>query len=75
MSKFRTPQDRHQVMLLPPTLDKYVPADDAVRFVDTMVEEFDLEKNRSSYSDAGRLRDHQTCWHYGRIASEKLTEK
>jgi transposase len=54
MSKFRPGKDRHQVMLLPPSLDDYVSPDDAVRFVDTMVEEFDLAKIRSAYSEAGR---------------------
>ena len=42
MSRFVEGQDRHQVTLLPESLDEFVAEDNAVRVVDAFVEELDL---------------------------------
>ena len=43
MPRFIEGQDRHQVTLLPGSLDDFIAADNAVRVVDAFVEELDLE--------------------------------
>ena len=54
MGKFRTPRDRRQLTLLPPSVDDFVPADDDVRYVDAFVEALDLDSIEAAYSDNGR---------------------
>lgn len=54
MKKFRTGENRKQIALLPPSVDEYVGRDDLVRYVDGLVEEFDLENIEASYSRLGR---------------------
>ncbi len=54
MGKFRTPRDRRQLTLLPPSVDDFVPADDDVRYVDAFVEALDLDSIAAAYSDNGR---------------------
>ena len=54
MRYFRLGQSRDQLSLLPPSLEEYVPRDDSVRFVDALVEEFDLREIESKYSSLGR---------------------
>jgi len=44
MPRFIEGQDRHQVTLLPESLDDFIAADNAVRVVDAFVEELDLEE-------------------------------
>jgi transposase len=43
MPRFIEGQDRHQVTLLPESLDDFIAADNAVRVVDAFVDELDLE--------------------------------
>ena len=54
MRYFRLGQSRDQLSLLPPSLEEYVPRDDSVRFVDALVEEFDLREIESKYRSLGR---------------------
>ena len=54
MGKFRIPQSRHQLALLPASIDEYVCGEDAVRYVDAVVEEFDLRELESRFSTVGR---------------------
>jgi transposase len=54
MSKFRSPRPRNSVMLLPPSIEEYVADDDIVRYVDTLVDEFDLSEIERQYSEEGR---------------------
>jgi hypothetical protein len=42
MPRFVEGQDRHQVTLLPESLDEFIAEDNAVRVVDAFVEELDL---------------------------------
>ena len=43
MPRFIEGQDRHQVTLLPESLDDFIAEDNAVRVVDAFVEELDLQ--------------------------------
>lgn len=52
--KFRTPANRDQLMLLPRSIDEFVLADDAVRYVDAFVDELDLSVIEAGYSEMGR---------------------
>ena len=54
MKKFRVPECRDQVTLLPRSVEEYVSADDVARYVDAFVEELDLSAIESAYSDEGR---------------------
>ena len=54
MKTFRSGESRDQVSLLPPSIDEYVPVDDLVRYVDQLVEEFDLGLIESRYAAIGR---------------------
>ncbi len=54
MRKFRVPESREQVMLLPRTVDEFVPADDIARYIDAFVDELDLSKIEGAYSSEGR---------------------
>jgi len=54
MGKFRSSTDRHQIWLLPPTIDEYVSGDDTVRYVDMLVDELDLTAIEAEYSSFGR---------------------
>src|SRR5258708_103496 len=54
MKKFREGQDRRQVMLLPPSVDDYVGTNDLSRYVDVLVDEFDLKGIERKYSTQGR---------------------
>lgn len=54
MRYFRLGESRDQISLLPPSIEEYVPRDDSVRFVDALVEEFDLSEIESKYSSLGR---------------------
>jgi len=54
MKTFRSGESRNQVALLPPTIDEYVPADDLVRYVDQLVDEFDLREIENCYAAVGR---------------------
>lgn len=54
MGKFRIGRSRTQVSFLPPSIDEYVPEDDAVRFIDALINEFDLGEIEASYSSLGR---------------------
>lgn len=54
MQKFRIPASRNQVSLLPKSVDEYVEGRDPVRFVDSLVEEFDISEIENEYSHIGR---------------------
>ncbi len=54
MGKFRTPRSRHQLTILPPCVDDFVPTDDDVRFMDAFVEALDLSSIEAAYSEDGR---------------------
>lgn len=54
MHKFREGVPRNQVMLLPRSVEEYVSEDDAVRFIDSLIEEFDLKSIEEQYSEFGR---------------------
>lgn len=54
MNKFRIPASREQVALFPASIDEYVSSEDAVRYVDALVEEFDLRALEGRYSYLGR---------------------
>lgn len=54
MQKFRVPASRNQVSLLPKSVDEYVGERDPVRFVDSLVEEFDIREIENAYSHLGR---------------------
>jgi transposase len=54
MKTFLTGESRDQLALLPASIDDYVPAEDLVRYVDTLIEELDLKGIEKSYSDQGR---------------------
>ena len=54
MSISRNKQARYQMQLLPPTISEYVSEDDIVRYIDEIVEEFDMQDIESKYSHLGR---------------------
>lgn len=54
MGKFRQPPDRRQKSLFPASTEDYVSPDDDVRFVDALVDLFDLSAIEAKYSDLGR---------------------
>lgn len=54
MRRFREGQERSQLSFLPPSLDDYVKESDSVRYVDSLVEEFNFELIESKYSTIGR---------------------
>jgi transposase len=54
MNKFRLPRSRDQIALLPASIEEYVTLDDAVRYVDVLVDEFDLEGLEARFSYRGR---------------------
>lgn len=54
MRKFREGMDRRQLSILPASIEEYVPAGDIVRYVDALVDEFDLSAIESKYSYQGR---------------------
>jgi transposase len=54
MQKFRVPASRNQVSLLPKSVDEYVGERDPVRFVDSLVDEFEIGEIESAYSHIGR---------------------
>lgn len=54
MRKFRSPQHRQQLALLPRSIDEYVARDDSVRFLDVLIDEFDLSSIEDEYSNQGR---------------------
>ena len=54
MRKFREMASREQIALIPSTIDEYVPKDDIVRYLDVLVDSFDLSKIEGRYSTFGR---------------------
>jgi transposase len=54
MKKFRELGDRRQLGLLPASVEEYVGREDIVRYVDALVEEFDLREIEGKYSYQGR---------------------
>jgi transposase len=50
MRKFREGMDRRQLSILPASIEEYVPEGDIVRYVDALVDEFDLSAIESKYS-------------------------
>ena len=54
MRKFKVEQSREQLSLLPASIDEYVGKEDSVRFVDSLVEELNLESIEEQYSRFGR---------------------
>lgn len=54
MRKFREGTARQQLSLLPASVDEYVGKDDSVRFVDSLVDELNLESIEQQYSSFGR---------------------
>ena len=57
MSRFIEGQDRHQVTLLPESLDEIIADDSVVRIVDAFVDELDLESlgfNGARPAETGR---------------------
>ena len=54
MNKFRIPSNRHQMSLLPRSVDEFVPADDIVRYIDLFVDELNLSAIEEKYSYDGR---------------------
>jgi transposase len=54
MKRFRECTSRNQLSLLPRSIEEYVPEGDLVRYVDMLVEEFDLSRIESRYSHTGR---------------------
>ncbi len=54
MKSFRTGTNRNQLTMLPTSVEEYVPLDDLVRYVDMLVEEFDLREIENRFSPHGR---------------------
>lgn len=54
MRKFRESISRHQLLLLPRSIEEYVPSEDSVRYVDELIEGLDLKEIESVYSENGR---------------------
>ena len=54
MRKFRECESRDQISLFPRSLEEYVNEEDSVRYIDTLVNEFDLSTIESKYSYNGR---------------------
>ena len=54
MRKFRELSSRHQITLLPPSVDEFVSQEDIVRYVDAVVDEFDFGAIESQFSAFGR---------------------
>lgn len=54
MEKFRRHANRDQLMLLPRSIEEYVGPEDMVRYVDAVVDQFDLGAIEEAYSDTGR---------------------
>ena len=54
MRKFREPISRLQQTLLPRSVEEFVSEDDSVRYVDSLVDELDLSKIETKYSNIGR---------------------
>lgn len=54
MRKFRVSEERTQLSLLPPSIEDYVPDSDVVRYVDKVVDEFNLSAIEGEYSTEGR---------------------
>lgn len=54
MGKFRAGESREQITFLPRSLDEYVCGEDPVRFIDALIEEFDLSSIEGAYSMQGR---------------------
>ena len=54
MSRFRTPTSRGQLHLFPPSLEELISKNDSVRYLDELVEMFDLSEIELSYSHDGR---------------------
>lgn len=58
MKKFREPANREQLALLPRSVEEYVGEGDIVRYVDIIVDEFDVSRIESAYSELGRKAYH-----------------
>ena len=54
MKKFREVADRRQQALIPRSVEEFVPEDDLVRYVDALVDEFNISKIENWYSSFGR---------------------
>ena len=54
MAKFRQGISKDQLIMFPQSLDEYVGEEDVCRYVESLVEEFDLSAIESKYSDIGR---------------------
>lgn len=54
MGKFRVGRERGQITFLPRSLEEYVSKDDPVRFIDALVDEFNLGCIEREYSMLGR---------------------
>lgn len=54
MKKFRETASRSQLCLLPRSVDEYVGEHDLVRYLDALIDEFDLSAIESCYSEFGR---------------------
>ncbi len=54
MKTFRSGMSRNQLTMLPASIEEYVLPEDLVRYVDVLVEEFDLSEIETSYSAFGR---------------------
>jgi transposase len=62
--RYKQGQARHQAMLLPPSVEDYIGADNLVRAIDAYVESLDLAALGFSYA-AGALRAGQPAFHPG----------
>ncbi len=54
MGKFRETVSRHQGSLFPLSVEEYVPRDDGVRYIDSVVDELELREIEERYSSQGR---------------------
>ena len=80
--KFR-PYEQNQIMLLPPNIEEMIPANHLVRGIDLVVEELNLSKLYSSYSEEGQPGYHPKLllkillygYSTGVRSSRKLAEK
>jgi transposase len=54
MKKFREAASRKQQTLLPRSVEEYVPVEDLVRYIDSLVDELDLTEIEGKYSVLGR---------------------
>ena len=54
MNKFRETVSRKQQTLLPRSVEEFVPTDDSVRYIDSLIDELNLSEIEDKYSTVGR---------------------